>query len=233
MTEHKIVDREAWVTARLELLEKEKTFTRERDALSAMRRELPWVKVDKSYAFETASGEKSLGDLFAGRSQLLVYHFMLGPDWEQGCKSCSFWADNFDGIDVHLAHRDVTFFTISSAPLAKIEPFKSRMGWSFDWVSSAPSDFNSDFNVSFEKADIAAGNANYNYKPMTFEMDEMAGISAFARAENGDVYHTYSTYGRGLDLLNGAYNYLDLVSKGRDEEGLEHSMSWLRHHDSY
>lgn len=233
MTEHKIVDREAWLAARRELLAKEKAFTRERDALSAMRRELPWVKVDKSYAFETVSGEKSLGDLFAGRGQLLVYHFMLGPDWEQGCKSCSFWADNFDGIDVHLAHRDVTFLTISSAPLAKIEPFKSRMGWSFDWVSSAPSDFNSDYNVSFEKEDIAAGNANYNYKPMTFEMDEMAGISAFARGENGDVYHTYSTYSRGLDLLNGAYNYLDLVSKGRDEEGLEHSMSWLRHHDSY
>lgn len=233
MDAHKIVSREDWLEARHALLAQEKTFTKQRDALSAARRELPWVKVEKDYTFDTKAGAKTLSELFEGRSQLLIYHFMLGPAWEAGCKSCSFWADNFDGIDVHLAHRDVTFIAVSRAPLAKIEDFRARMGWSFDWVSAAPSDFNLDYHVSFDPEQLKAGTANYNYKPMGFEMDEMAGISVFCRNENGEVFHTYSTYSRGLDLMNGAYNYLDLVPKGRDEDQLDGTMAWLRLHDSY
>lgn len=230
---NKIVSRETWLEARRDLLAQEKEFTRQRDALSASRRQLPWVKVEKDYRFDTKAGGKTLDELFDGRSQLLIYHFMLGPDWEQGCKSCSFWADNFDGIDVHLAHRDVTFMAMSRAPMVKIEEFRKRMDWSFDWVSSAQSDFNLDYQVSFDPEQFKTGEATYNYKPMGFEMDEMAGISAFYRDDNGDVFHTYSTYSRGLDMMNGAYHYLDLVAKGRDEDLFEQSMAWLRHRDRY
>lgn len=233
MPEQEIVSREVWLESRAILLAKEKAFTRQRDELSAARREMPWVKVDEPYGFETEAGDKTLAGLFAGRSQLVIYQFMMGPDWKQGCKSCSFWADSFNGIDVHLAQRDVTFIAASRAPLSTILPFKQRMGWSFDWVSSAPSQFNVDFQVSFDQAHFDEGNATYNYKKMNFETDELVGISVFYRNDSDEVFHTYSTYGRGVDLMNTAYNYLDLTPKGRDEDGLENTMAWLRHHDNY
>jgi predicted dithiol-disulfide oxidoreductase (DUF899 family) len=233
MAEHVIVSHEEWLAARRKLLEEEKAFTRQRDALSARRREMPWERIEKDYRFEGPQGHLSLADLFAGRSQLVIYHFMLGPDWENGCKSCSFFADNFDGIDVHLAHRDVTFLAVSRAPLAKIEAFKKRMGWSFAWVSSFGSDFNYDFQVSFEPIDLAKGDVFYNYKLQKMQSDEMPGVSVFAREASGAIFHTYSCYQRGLDILNGAYHFLDLAPKGRDEDALPFSMSWVRHHDRY
>lgn len=227
---HPIVSQENWLAARKALLEREKAFTRERDALSAARRELPWVKVEKEYVFDGPQGKETLGDLFAGRGQLAVYHFMLGPDWEEGCKSCSFWADNFNGVDVHLAHRDVTLIAVSRAPYAKIAAFRKRMGWSFKWVSSYGNDFNRDFQVSFTPEEIA-GDVYYNYEMQRFPADEAPGMSVFARDADGTVYHTYSCYARGLDIINGAYHILDLVPKGRDEDG--RNMFWLRHHDRY
>ena len=233
MTEHKIVDGTQWLQARRELLQKEKAFTRARDELSAARRALPWERVEKDYAFDTPGGRKSLPDLFDGRGQLVVYHFMLGPDWEEGCKSCSFWADNFNGIDVHLKHRDVTFLAVSRAPLAKIEAYRRRMGWTFTWVSSFGSDFNFDYQVSFRPEALAAGEAFYNYTTVKNTMSELAGISVFFRDDAGAVFHTYSCYARGLDMLNGAYHYLDLTPKGRDEAGLPHTAAWLRRHDQY
>jgi predicted dithiol-disulfide oxidoreductase (DUF899 family) len=228
---NKVVTREEWVKVRVALLRKEKDFTRLRDRMTQQIRELPWVKVEKQYWFEGSQGRESLGDLFGKCSQLLVYHFMLGPEWDQGCKSCSFWADNFQAIPIHLAHRDVSFVSISRAPFAKIEQFRKRLGWSFKWVSSFGSDFNFDFNVSFKPEEIEAGKAIYNYAPTSEVADEMPGVSVFFK-ERDNIFHTYSTFARGLDLLNGAYNYLDLVPKGRDEEP-ESTMSWLRHHDRY
>ena len=229
MLEPRIVSRNDWLVERKAFLAEEKAFTRARDALSAKRRELPWVKIDTPYTFETLQGKQSLSDLFAGRSQLIVYHFMLGPDWEVGCKSCSFWADNFNDIIVHLNHRDVNMIAVSSAPLAKIDAFRRRMGWNFNWVSSGGTTFNQDFGVS-----PATGEAvDYNFGTMKVKMDEMPGISVFAKDKKGAVYHTYSCYARGLDMLNGAYHYLDLVPKGRDEENLPGTMSWLKHHDRY
>jgi predicted dithiol-disulfide oxidoreductase (DUF899 family) len=233
MPEHTIVGNAEWLVARRELLRKEKAFTRARDELSAARRALPWERVAKNYAFETPRGRASLSDLFDGRRQLIVYHFMLGPDWEEGCKSCSFWVDNFNGIDVHLKHRDVTLLAVSQAPLAKIEAYRRRMGWSIAWASSFGSDFNFDYKVSFRPEDVAAGKAFYNYAPTKTTMSELPGISVFFRDEAGTVFHTYSCYSRGLDMLNGAYHYLDLVPKGRDEAGLPSTMSWLRRHDQY
>lgn len=233
MTEHKIVDGTQWLQARRELLQKEKAFTRARDELSAARRALPWERVEKDYAFDTPDSRKSLPDLFDGRRQLVVYHFMLGPDWEEGCKSCSFWADNFNGIDVHLKHRDVTFLAVSRAPLGKIEAYRRRMGWTFTWVSSFGSDFNFDYQVSFRPEALAAGEAFYNYTKVKNTMSELAGISVFFRDDAGAVFHTYSCYARGLDMLNGAYHYLDLTPKGRDEAGLPHTAAWLRRHDQY
>jgi predicted dithiol-disulfide oxidoreductase (DUF899 family) len=233
MAEHTIVGNAEWLVARQELLRKEKTFTKARDELSAARRALPWERVAKDYAFETPRGRASLSDLFDGRRQLIIYHFMLGPDWEEGCKSCSFWVDNFNRIDVHLKHRDVTLLAVSQAPLAKIEAYRRRMGWSIAWVSSFGSDFNFDYQVSFRPEDVAAGKAVYNYAPTKTTMSELPGISVFFRDEAGTVFHTYSCYSRGLDMLNGAYHYLDLVPKGRDEAGLPSTMSWLRRHDQY
>ncbi|HYC24418.1 MAG TPA: thioredoxin family protein [Roseiarcus sp.] len=228
-----VVSHDEWLAARRRLLEEEKAFTRQRDALSARRREMPWERIEKNYVFEGPEGQLSLADLFKGRSQLIIYHFMLGPNWEAGCKSCSFWADNFNGIDVHLAHRDVTLVAVSRAPLAKIEAFKKRLGWSFTWVSSFGGDFNYDFQASFTPADLAKGEIFYNFKRQKMSLDETPGISVFARDEKGGVFHTYSCYQRGLDMLNGAYHFLDLVPKGRDEDGLAFSMSWVRHHDRY
>lgn len=231
--QNRVVSHEEWLKARLELLSAEKEFTRQRDALTRRRMAMPWERVEKSYRFEGAKGVLSLADLFEGRSQLIVYHFMLGPDWEEGCKSCSFWADNFDGIPIHLNHRDVTFTAVSRAPLASIEAYKKRMGWSFPWVSSYGSDFNFDYHVSFTPEEIAEGRGYYNYEIRPNTVTEQVGISAFYRNDRSELFHTYSCYARGVDMLNGAYHYLDLVPKGRDEDGLEFTMQWLRRHDRY
>jgi predicted dithiol-disulfide oxidoreductase (DUF899 family) len=229
----RVVAQAEWLAARKELLAKEKNFTRQRDALSAQRRELPWVKVDKEYAFDTSSGKETLSDLFGGRSQLIVYHFMFGPEWEQGCPSCSLVSDHIDGAVVHLAQRDVTLAVVSRAPLAKIEAFQKRMGWRFKWASSYGNDFNWDYHVSFTREELAKGKVYYNYEMTEFSADEAPGTSVFYKDRSGEIFHTYSTYGRGGDLMIGTYNYLDLVPKGRDEDGLVFSMAWVRHHDRY
>ncbi len=233
MFDHTVVSRDAWLAARRALLEKEKEFTRLRDQLSEQRRELPWVRMDEQYVFEGPQGKRTLAELFEGRSQLIVYHFMFGPDWEAGCKSCSFWADNFNGIIAHLNERDVTFVAISRAPLAKLAAFAARLGWSFSWVSSVGSDFNFDFGVSFTPEEIAAERILYNYTLHKSLGSEMPGISVFFKDRSGAVFHTYSCYARGLDMLNTAYHYLDLTPKGRDEAGLPHTMSWVRIRDEY
>jgi predicted dithiol-disulfide oxidoreductase (DUF899 family) len=229
---HLVVSPEKWLAARRELLREEKEFTKLRDRLSARRRELPWVKVNKPYVFESPAGPVSLAELFEGRSQLIVYHFMFGAGWEEGCKSCSYVSDHLAPAVVHLRARDVAFAAISQAPWREFAPFKERMGWAFNWVSSHGSDFNRDYHVSFTADELAQGKVYYNYAMREFPMEEAPGISVFARAKNGDVYHTYSTYGRGLDLLVGTYNLLDLVPQGRDEDP-ETTMSWVRYHDRY
>jgi len=229
---HTIVSREEWLEARKALLEKEKQFTRLRDELSQQRQALPWVKVDKHYKFETENGSASLQDLFAGKSQLVVYHFMLGPDWEQGCPSCSFWADNFNGIDVHLRQRDINLVTVSRAPLEKLLQYKKRMGWDFQWVSSFENDFNFDYQVSFKSDEIKSGQANYNYGSQEAGLSELPGISVFVR-DDDQIFHSYSCYARGLDMLNGAYHFIDLVPKGRDEADLPYPMAWVQRHDEY
>lgn len=230
---HPVVSHEEWLSARTAFLTKEKEFTQLRDELSRQRRELPWEKVDRQYVFDGPSGKETLAELFKNRSQLVVYHFMFPPDWDEGCLHCSFWADNFNGIDVHLNHRDVTFVAISRAPLAKIEPFKKRMGWSFKWVSSSSSDFNFDYQASFTPEEVHAGAAFFNYVKTDPGLTDREGISVFYKDENGAVFHTYSCYARGIDMMNAAYHYLDLVPKGRDEEGLEDPQAWVRHHDRY
>jgi predicted dithiol-disulfide oxidoreductase (DUF899 family) len=230
----KVVSHAEWLTARKGHLAKEKEFTRLRDELSRQRRELPSEKVEKNHTFEGPNGKETLADLFDGRSQLIVYHFMLGPGWTEGCKSCSFLADHFDGTTVHLANRDVTLVVVSRAPYAEIEAFKKRMGWKFKWVSSFGTDFNFDYHVSFTKDEIAKGKVNYNYEMAEFPSEEAPGASVFQRDRaSGEIVHTYSSYGRGLDILLGTYNFLDFVPKGRDEEGLAFTMSWVRHHDRY
>ncbi|HEY6399334.1 MAG TPA: thioredoxin family protein [Solirubrobacteraceae bacterium] len=231
--DHAVVSREAWLAARTAFLAEEKRFTRLRDELSRQRRELPWVRVDKEYVFDGPSGKETLAELFDGRSQLIVYHFMFSPAWDEGCKHCSFWADNFNGIDVHLTHRDVSFVAISRAPLARIEAFKRRMGWSFKWVSSFESDFNFDYQASFTPEATRSGPAIYNYATMDGRDEDREGCSVFYRDEQGAVFHTYSCYARGIDMLNGAYHYLDLAPKGRDEDGLEFTQSWVEYHDRY
>ncbi|MDH5537906.1 MAG: DUF899 domain-containing protein [Rhizobacter sp.] len=229
MKEARIGTREEWLAARKALVAEEKAHTRARDALSERRRALPWYRIDKAYRFKSGRGPMTLADLFAGRSQLVVYHFMYGPDWEQGCKSRSFWADSFDGIVEHLAQRDVTLACVSIAPLAMLDAFKQRMGWHFNWVSSEGSDFNADFGVS----PPASGPMIYNFDKAIKEPGEMPGVSVFAKDASGAIFHTYSCYARGLDMLNSAYQILDLVPKGRDEGDLPYSMSWLRHKDRY
>jgi predicted dithiol-disulfide oxidoreductase (DUF899 family) len=229
---NQVVSHEEWLKARLDLLAAEKEFTRQRDALTRRRMAMPWERVEKSYQFEGPNGALSLADLFDRHSQLIVYHFMLGPDWEEGCKSCSFWADNFDGIPIHLNHRDVTFTAVSRAPLVKIDAYKKRMGWSFPWVSSYGSDFNYDFDVSFTKEQLAAGKVDYNYG-LVEGYEELPGLSVFYKNERGEVFHTYSCYARGIDMVNGVYQLLDLVPRGRDEDGFEFSMEWVRRHDQY
>ena len=232
MNEHKIVSQEEWLAARIEHLAREKRFTRLRDQLSRQRRELPWVRIEKEYLFDGPAGRESLADLFAGKSQLIVYHFMYGPDWEQGCPSCSFWADNFNGIVVHLEHRDIALLAVSRARLDTLEAYKKRMGWNFKWVSSFDSDFNRDFHVSFTPDEMAKGEMIYNFGKTRFPSTEGPGISVFYKSQ-GDIFHTYSCYARGLDMLNAAYHYMDLAPKGRDEDDLPSTMAWLRRHDQY
>jgi predicted dithiol-disulfide oxidoreductase (DUF899 family) len=229
----KVVSHSDWLAARKQFLEKEKEYTRVRDELSRQRRQLPWEKVEKNYVFDGSAGKESLADLFGARSQLIIYHFMLGPGWKEGCPSCSYLADHFDGTTIHLAHRDVAFGVISHAPIAEIEAFKKRMGWRFKWVSSFNNSFNFDYHVSFTPEELASKKVQYNYKEMAFPVEEAPGLSVFAKDEAGDLFHTYSAYGRGLDIFIGTYNFLDHVPKGRDEEGLKHSMAWVRHHDKY
>jgi predicted dithiol-disulfide oxidoreductase (DUF899 family) len=233
MNHSKVVSRDEWLAARKQHLKKEKEFTRLRDKLSAERRELPWVKVEKPYVFDGPNGKETLADLFDGRSQLIVYHFMYPPSWNEGCPSCSFWADNFNGIIVHLNHRDLTMVAVSKGPFEKLEAYRKRMGWTFKWVSSSGSDFNRDYHVSFTPEEMQKGAMYYNYTTTKFPVEEAPGISVFYREEQGEIFHTYSCYARGLDMLNGAYHYLDLVPKGRDEDTLSYPMAWLRRHDQY
>jgi predicted dithiol-disulfide oxidoreductase (DUF899 family) len=233
MESHRVVSQNEWIEARKQLLAKEKEFTRLRDQLSRQRRELPWERVEKAYVFEGPNGRETLSDLFEGRHQLVVYHFMFDADWEAGCKSCSFWADNFNGIVTHLKHRDVTLIAVSRAPLAKLEAYRMRMGWSFKWVSSAGNDFNRDHHVSHTPEELEKQEAYYNYTRQRPYASEAPGIGVFYRDSAGAVFHTYSCYARGLDMLNGAYHFLDLVPKGRDEDNLPFHMDWLRRHDEY
>lgn len=230
MQPHKIVTRDEWLVARKTHLAREKELTRLNDKLAAERRDLPWVKVEKDYVFDGPRGKQTLSQLFAGNSQLIIYHFMFGPDWQQACPSCSFLADHIDGANQHLKHHDVTVVVVSRAPWPKIDPFKRRMGWQFDWLSSYGSDFNYDYNVSFTKADRAAGKAYYNYEMQDYMSDELPGTSVFIKDAKDIVYHSYSSYARGGDILLGACNFLDLTPKGRnDEEGTD----WVRYHDRY
>jgi predicted dithiol-disulfide oxidoreductase (DUF899 family) len=229
---HKVVSPTEWVAARKEFLKKEKEFTRLRDELSRQRRELPWEKIEKNYVFEGPSGTQTLADLFDGRGQLIIYHFMFGPGWKEGCPSCSFLADSFDAVKLHLAQRDTTLAVVSRATLPEIEAFKARMGWQFPWVSSFGTDFNFEFHVSFTKEEMAARKAYYNFEISGFPSEEGPGLSAFYKL-GGEIFHTYSSYARGLDILLPTYNFLDLTAKGRDEDSLSYPMAWVRHHDRY
>ncbi len=232
-TKHTIASQAEWLEARKALLAEEKQLTRQMDAISAKRRALPWVKIDKDYQFDSCGGRVSLADLFCGKSQLVIQHFMLGPGWEEGCPSCSYMADHTDCMLPHLAARDVTMLAVSRAPLTEIEAFKKRMGWSFGWVSSNGSDFNHDFHVSFTEKEVESGKVDYNYTEQPFGSTEAPGISVFQKEADGTIYHTYSVYGRGVELMMGTYRILDLVPKGRDEDSLEWTMQWVRHHDRY
>jgi predicted dithiol-disulfide oxidoreductase (DUF899 family) len=234
MTEHTVVSRELWQAARKTLLEKEKAFTRARDELAAQTRALPWTRVDKNYVFDGPDGRESLADLFAGKKQLIVYHFMYGPDWEEGCKSCSIIADHFDPSIVHLANRDVAMVAVSRGPLSSLQAFKKRMGWKFKWLSSADNSFNHDYQVYFDEESFEPGVTEYNYKPQDdFGGRERPGISVFFKDDDGSIYHTYSSYGRGLEAFMGVYRLLDVVPAGRDEGELAYGMEWVHLHDKY
>jgi predicted dithiol-disulfide oxidoreductase (DUF899 family) len=231
-TTHRTVSREQWLTERIALMAEEKELTRRHDALAAKVRELPWVKVDKAYTFDSPTGKKSLGDLFGDKSQLIIYHFMFDPTWSQGCKSCSFIADHYNPIVIHLARRDISLVTVSKAPIEKIEQFRKRMGWSFSWVSGANNDFGRDYGVSFTDEDFAKGDMVYNFTGKPYPMRELPGLSVFTKDADGNIYHTYSTFARGLECLLTAYNYIDMTPKGRDEAEIG-GMGWVRHHDRY
>ncbi len=233
MPKHEVVDHEEWVARRKAFLEREKEFTKLRDELSAARRALPWEKVDRDYVFETVGGRRSLSELFDGRPQLLVYHFMFGPDWDAGCPSCSFWADGYDRNAIHLAQRNITLIAVSRAPLEKIQAYRERMGWSFNWVSSLENDFNWDYDVSFKQEDLDAGKVYYNYTQTPFGSSEGPGLSAFYRDGDGAVFHTYSTFARGLDMFNAAYHMMDMAPLGRDEGELPYAQAWVRRRDEY
>jgi len=230
---HKIVPKNEWLQYRKALLKKEKEFTTLRDQLSQQQRDLPWVAVNKEYTFEGRDGKQTLSELFDGRSQLIVYHFMFNPSWEAGCPSCSFWADNFNGIIVHLNQRDVTMIAVSRAPYSKLVEYQDRMGWDFKWVSSHDTDFNFDYNVSFTPEEFSKKEAFYNFDTQDPFSPEREGVSIFYKDPAGRVFHTYSAYARGIDTLNGAYSYLDLVPKGRDERGHDFPQFWVRRHDEY
>lgn len=232
---HPVVAKDRWLTQRKALLAREKELTRLRDQIARERRALPWTRVEKNYTFDTPDGPRTLADLFEGRRQLLVQHFMLGPDWEQGCPSCSYMADHVEGMKVHLEHRDVTLLAVSRAPLDQIERFRRRMGWQFKWVSAYGSDFNYDFGVSFKSEEWAEGQGEvyYNYSVRPFPAEEAPGISVFYKNDAGEVFHTYSTYERGVEVMMGTYNLLDLTPKGRDEHNAVYTMDWVRHHDCY
>ena len=230
--EHKVVSGKEWIAARKALLVKEKKFNRLRDELNRQRRNLPWEKVDKEYVFDGPNGKETLVELFDDRSQLLIYHFMFGPDWKEGCPHCSFWVDHFDGARIHLNQRDTNLVVISRAPLKKLETLKKRMGWKFRWLSSFKNDFNFDYHVSFTPGEIKSGTVFYNFAIAKVEMDELQGVSAFYKDKSGDVFHTYSTHSRGIDLLNTTYNFLDMTAKGRDENP-DSPQDWVRHHDKY
>ena len=232
-THHSVVPADRWVAERKALLAREKELVRLRDEIARARRALPWERVAKDYVFDAPEGRRSLAEQFEGRRQLLVQHFMFGPGWEQGCPSCSFMADHTDGMTVHLAHRDVSFVAVSRAPLAEIEHFRARMGWKFRWVSSSANDFNRDFRVSFAAEDRVEGKVLYNYGMTTFAQTEAPGVSVFYKDDAGEIFHTYSTFGRGVEVMMGTYNMLDLVPKGRDEDDLPYTMAWVRHHDRY
>jgi predicted dithiol-disulfide oxidoreductase (DUF899 family) len=227
----KVVSREEWLTARKKLLVKEKELTRQRDVVAAERRQLPWVKIENNYVFDSPNGKNSLAELFDGKSQLIVYHFMFGPEWQEGCPSCSFLMDHTDGTLAHLAQRDVSFAAVSRAPISKIEAFKTRMGWKFTWVSSHASDFNYDYHVSFTPQQRANGKVEHNFDLVEFPSEGAPGISVFYKDKGGNIFHTYSSYARGTEAGVGTYSYLDLVPKGRDEDTLPFTMAWVRHHD--
>jgi predicted dithiol-disulfide oxidoreductase (DUF899 family) len=234
MLNHRIVSRDEWLAARKALLLKEKELTRLRDRLNAERQALPWVKLDKQYVFDGPDGKETLADLFGGRSQLVVKHFMLAPGQRDPCVGCSFEVDHVGGAIVHLEHHDVSYVVVARAPLAEIEAVKQRMGWRFKWVSSFGSDFNYDFHVSFTAAQMARGEAYYNYEVRSVPLEDLSGRSVFYKDANGDIYHTYSSYARGGDLMLGTYNILDLTPKGRNETGPNHNLTdWVRHHDRY
>jgi len=230
---HPVVPRERWLAERQQLLAREKELTRLEDQIASERRALPWVRIDTEYVFDTPDGPRQLAELFHGRRQLLVQHFMLGPDWEQGCPSCSYMADHLDGMAPHLGARDVSFVAVSRAPLAQIERFRRRMGWQFRWVSSHGSDFNHDFGVSFTPLQLAQGKVPYNYTQQPFPAEEAPGISVFVRNDAGEVFHSYSTYGRGVEVMMGTYRLLDLTPQGRAETNAAYTMDWVRHHDRY
>src|SRR6478735_4892922 len=231
--DHPVVSHDQWRAARMGLLAREKQLTRLQDEIARERRALPWVRVEKNYSFDTLEGPRTLGELFDGRSQLLVQHFMFAPGWAQGCKSCSFMADHNDGANLHLAQRDVTLIAVSRAPLADIERFRQRMGWKFRWVSSHDTDFNHDFGVNFTPDEMASGEVDYNYQRQRFPHEEAPGISVFFRSAAGEVFHTYSRFGRGVEVMMHTYPLLELTPKGRDEDALDYPMAWVRHHDRY
>lgn len=233
MQNHKIASNAEWLNARLTLLEKEKAFTRLRDELGQARREMPWKKVETNYLFDGPGGKESLIDLFDGYQQLIIYHFMFGQDWNEGCASCSFWADNYEGINIHLNHRNINLVTVSNTSCEKLNAYKDRLGWTFKWVSSSGSEFNRDFGVSFTPEEKQQEEMFYNYKMTSFPSEEAPGISVFIQNDNHEIFHTYSCYARGLDMLNGAYHFMDLTPLGRDEDNLPNSMAWLKRHDQY
>lgn len=232
-TPHPTVTRDRWIADRKSLLAREKELTQLQDRIAAERRALPWVKLDTDYVFDTADGPRALSELFQGKRQLLVQHFMFGPGWAQGCKSCSFMADHLDGAAMHLAHRDIALLVVSRAPLADLLAFKARMGWQFAWASSNGNDFNRDFHVSFAPEDRVDGEVFYNFHMTPFPQTEAPGISVFYKDDAGTVFHTYSTFGRGVEVMMGTYPLVDLTPQGRDEAGLEYTMAWVRHHDRY
>jgi len=232
----KVVSRAEWLSARRELLAKEKELTREYDRVRALRRELPWMKVEKNYVFDGPNGKESLSDLFAGRSQMIVRHVMFGPGWREGCVGCSFASDHVEGALVHLEHHDVTYVAVSRAPFAEIDAFRKRMGWSFKWLSSFESEFNYDYHVSFTKEEIAKGKVFFNFevRDLPFNLEEMSGVSVFFKDPSGNIFHTYSCHARGDEGGLTSYFYLDLTPNGRNENGPTYSLAdWVRHHDRY